>query len=101
MLARSHALAGLRSLDLSKCRVGERELRHLTRAKFWPNLVELNLRGNPIPPAGVLHLLDAAVPPDLTALVLDGDLFWTESRNELRKKYGDRVVFAAGEVVGL
>ncbi len=100
-LSRSAYLAGLRSLSLSKCLVGERELHHLVRAKFWPNLVELDLRENPIPPAGVQHLLDAEVPADLTALVLTGDQLGTESRNELRKKYRDSVVFAASEVAGL
>lgn len=99
--SRSPNLAGLRSLDVSRCLIDERVLRHLTRAKFWPNLVELDLRENPIPTAGVRRLLDAEVPEDLTALVLTGDQLGSESRNELRKKYGDRVVFAASEVVGL
>ena len=44
----------------------------------------------------VRHLLDAPVPADLTALVLGGDQFGAGGRNELRRKYGDRVVFAAG-----
>ena len=100
-LSRSADLAGLRSLGLNKCLVGERELYHLVRAKFWPNLVELDLRENPIPPAGVRHLLDAPVPADLTALLLTGDQLGMESRDELRKKYGDRAVFAVSEVVGL
>jgi uncharacterized protein (TIGR02996 family) len=94
ILSRAAHLAGLRSLNLSKCRVGERELYHLTRAKFWPNLVELDLRDNPIPPAGVRHLLDAAIPDDLTALGLSGESLGEGARNELRKRYGDRVVFA-------
>jgi uncharacterized protein (TIGR02996 family) len=98
LLSISHQLAGLRSLNLNRCQIGERELRHITRAKFWPNLVELDLRGNPIPSAAVRHLFDAAVPKDLTALVLDGDQLGEDSRNELRKKYGDAVVFVATEV---
>jgi hypothetical protein len=95
LLARSPHLTGLRSLNLSRCRVGDRELYHLTRAKFWPNLVELDLRGNPIPPSCVRHLLGAAVPDDLTALVLSGESLGAEPRNELRRRYGERVVFAA------
>ena len=69
-------------------------MRRLTRAKFWPNLVELDLRGNPTSAAGVRHLLDAEPPRDLAALVLGDDLGST-ARNELKAKYGDRVVFSA------
>ena len=100
-LAQSSSLAGLRTLDVSRCRLGERELRWLTRARFWPNLVELDLRENPIPAAGVRHLLDAPVPADLTALVLTGDTIGSEARTELGRKYGERVVFVASEVVGI
>lgn len=96
-LSRSPFLAGVRSLDVSRCRVGERELYHLTRSKFWPNLVELDLRGNPLSSPGIDHLLDAAVPGDLAALVFDGDQLGTDSRNRLQKKYGERVVLAAAE----
>jgi Ran GTPase-activating protein (RanGAP) involved in mRNA processing and transport len=96
VLAASRVLAGLRALDLRDCRVGDKGVRHLTRAKFWANLVELDLRGNPMSAAGVRHLLDAAVPADLAALVLSGDQFGAGGRAELRRKYADRVVFAAG-----
>jgi hypothetical protein len=98
LLSRSPHLAGLRSLNLSQCQVGERALYHLPRAKFWRNLVELDLRGNPIPPAGVRHLLDAEVPGDLAALVLDGAQLGGASRGALVKKYGERVVFTIAEV---
>jgi uncharacterized protein (TIGR02996 family) len=98
VMSRSPVLVGLRSLKLNRCRIGERELLHITRAKFWSNLVELDLRYNPIPPAGVKHLLDAAVAPDLTALVLDGEQLGEEARKELRRKYGEAVVFWAGTV---
>ena len=86
-------LAGLRSLDLHGCRIGDKGVRRITRAKFWPNLVELDLRGNVISPAGIGHLFDAEIPPDLTALVLDGERLGMESRNDLRKKFGERVLF--------
>lgn len=97
ILSRAPDLAGLRSLNLGNCLVEERELFHLTRGTFWPNLVELDLRENPITPAGVRHLLDAEVPADLMALVLDGEQLEAESRDELRKKYGERVVFVTGQ----
>jgi uncharacterized protein (TIGR02996 family) len=94
VLAQSRVLAGLRSLDLQGCRIGDKGVRRLTRAKFWPNLVELDLRGNPMSAAGVKHLLDAEPPRDLAALVLGDDL-GASSRNELQKKYGERVLFTA------
>jgi uncharacterized protein (TIGR02996 family) len=100
-LARGPWLTGIRSLNLSRSRVGERELRWLTLARFWPNLVELDLRENPIPRAGVRHLLDAPIPVDLTALVLTGDTLGQDSREELRRKFGERVVFVESEVVGI
>ena len=96
LLSRSPFLSGLRSLNLSKCRIGERELFHLTRGKFWKNLVELDLRDNPLSRSAVCHLLDAAVPADLTALVLtDVPNIGMQSRQDLRQKYGERLVFAS------
>lgn len=94
VLAESRSLRGLRSLILNQCTIGDKGIRHLTRSKFWHNLVELDLRGNPISQAGVALLLDAAVPPDLTALVLDYEQIGMASQNELRKKYGERLVLS-------
>jgi hypothetical protein len=48
----------------------------------------------------VKHLLNAPVPPDLTALVLDGEAFGGDSRSALTQKYGDAAVFAASVVPG-
>jgi len=95
VLAGSRVLAGLRSLDLHACRIGDKGVRRLTRAKFWPNLVELDLRGNVISAVGIQSLLDAEMPPDLTALVLDGEQSGVVFRAELRRKFGERVVFSA------
>jgi Ran GTPase-activating protein (RanGAP) involved in mRNA processing and transport len=92
ILAASRSLSVLRSLILKRCRLGDKGVRHLTRAKFWPNLVELDLRENPFSHAGCRYLLDAIVPPDLTALVLTEEHIGAEARNELRKKYGERLV---------
>ena len=100
VLSLSRALAGLRSLDLSECHIGDKSVRHVAQSKFWRNLVELDLRRNAISAPGVKHLLDAPVPPDLTALVLDGDPLGGDARAALAKKYGDAVVFAATEVRG-
>lgn len=98
VLSLSRPLAGLRSLDLSDCRLGDKEVRHVTQAKFWPNLVELNLQTNPISGAGVRRLLDAAVPPDLAALVLTADGLGSETRAALTRKFGRAAVFVAAEV---
>jgi hypothetical protein len=89
VLSLSHALAGLRALDLSYCRTGDKELRHLTRAKFWPNLVELDLRGNSFSPVGARVLLDAPRPPHLAALVLDGNELVGPTRAALVRHFGD------------
>ncbi len=98
ILSLSRRLAGLRSVVLAKCNIGDKGVRHLTRAKFWHELVELDLRQNPISAAGVKHLLAASVPPALTALVLDRDTLGGDSRAALAKKYGDAAVFVASEV---
>ncbi len=100
VLSLSHALAGLRALDLSGCRIEDKCVRHVTRAKFWRNLVELDLRKNPISAVGVKHLLDASVPADLTALVLDGPALGGDNRAALTRKFGDAIVFTASEVQG-
>jgi uncharacterized protein (TIGR02996 family) len=96
-LARSPRLAGLRSLDLRRCRVGAAVLYHLTRAAFWPNLVEVDLRENPVTDGGARHLLEAAVPADLTALVIDGAGLSESARAALRRHYGERLVVTGGE----
>jgi len=95
MLSESRPLSRLRSVTLRQCRIGDKGMRHITRAKFWRNLVELDLRDNPISVGGIRHLLDAPVPPDLTALVLSINQLGNASRSELRRKYGEAVVFAA------
>jgi hypothetical protein len=46
-------------------------------------------------------LIDAPIPPDLTALVLTGDLLDEQSRAGLQARYGERVVFVESEVVGI
>lgn len=99
VLSLSHTLTALRALNLTTCHLGDKGARHVTRAKWWRGLVEVNLRNNAISAAGVKHLLDAPVPPDLTALVLDRDTLGGESRAALVKKFGDAVVFAAPEPI--
>ena len=92
-LSRSAHLTGLRSLDLTRCRLAEAEVYHLTRAAFWPGLVELDLRENPISEGSVRHLLDVPPPADLVALLLDGSRLGEPARADLRRHYGDAVLF--------
>lgn len=89
----SPILDGLRSLELARCGIDDASVRYLTSARFWPKLVELNLRDNPISEAGIRHLLDAPVPADLVALVLTESRVESGLRTELSRKYGPRVVF--------
>ena len=72
----------------------------MTQARWWHGLVEVNLRNNTISAAGVKHLLNAPVPADLTALVLDRGALGGDSRAALQRKFGDAVVLVAGEVFG-
>lgn len=96
VFSRSALLPNLRAVNFSSCRIGERSLYHLTRAKFWHNLVEIELRDNPIPRSGVKYLLDSPVPPELTALVLDANQLGSDVEAELRRKFGTAVVFKEG-----
>lgn len=91
-LKRNESLAGLRSLAVRNCRVGERQLAHLTRARFWPNLVELDLRDNPIDDGGARHLLNAPIPPDLTVLLLTTGGLSGDTRTALREHFGERLI---------
>lgn len=93
-LAREGALAGLRSLGLRQCVLGDGAVKHLTAAAFWPNLVELDLRGNPLGDVAARHLLQAPVPAELTALLLGVNAGISEPfREKLRARYGEAVRF--------
>ncbi|HEY1190952.1 MAG TPA: TIGR02996 domain-containing protein [Gemmata sp.] len=100
VLALSHALGALRALDLTNCHIGDKGLRHVTQAKWWHGLVEVNLRGNSFSPAGVKHLLNAPVPPDLAALVIERHTLGPEGRAALVQKFGPAAVFVASEPPG-
>ena len=62
------------------------------RAKFWPNLVELDLGENPFTDGAIRHLLGVPVPADLTALLLDGSRLGEPARAALREHFGERVI---------
>jgi uncharacterized protein (TIGR02996 family) len=91
-VAWAESLAGVKVVRLGRCAVYDSSLGVLIRCRFWPNLVELDLRDNRITNAGAAHLLAAPVPADLTALLLDGnpisDGMWTR----LCDHFGERLV---------
>lgn len=87
------ALAGLRSLTLRSAVWSDGVGLRLAESAAWPNLVELDLRDNPaLSGAGGLDLRTAPVPPDLTALLLDGHRFTPATQEALRGHFGDRVI---------
>jgi hypothetical protein len=92
LLSVAKNLAGLRSLDVSNCRIDDRGLRHLTAARFWRNVVEVNLTHNFFSNVGTRHLLNAPSAPELSALILDRARIGEDSQKELQKKYGEALV---------
>ncbi|MCS6866373.1 MAG: TIGR02996 domain-containing protein [Gemmataceae bacterium] len=92
MLA-SSSLRNLRMLHLCGCNICDEGVRHLTQAMFWPHLVELDLRQNNLSPNCLRYLLDAPLPPHLTALVLDREWVDRKNRRLLTQKYGRAVIF--------
>jgi uncharacterized protein (TIGR02996 family) len=91
-LSLSRGLPSLRTLGLCDCRVGDKGLRHITQAKWWSQLVELDLRRNPISRVGIQYLLDTTPPPNLAALVFDSEVSGS-LRSALIRKFGDAVIF--------
>jgi uncharacterized protein (TIGR02996 family) len=86
-------LDGLRSLNLRRTILRSEALSDwLTRAAFWPNLVELDLRDNYVTAVGANHLIAAPVPADLTALLLAGNPLGDEAARKLREHFGERVI---------
>ncbi len=93
-LARSPHLAALRSLGLAVTHADNAAVRYLTRGVVWPNLVELDLTGNPIDDGGGRHLLTAVPAPDLTSLRLPARRLSDGMKADLRAKFGEAVGFA-------
>lgn len=87
-------MSGLRSLALRGSHLGPDVLRDMVRSRFWPGLVELDLRDVTLDLAALRVLLDAPPPENLTALVLSADRLALSARSRLRRKFGRRVVFA-------
>jgi len=84
----------LRALQLRHCGLSDDALAALTAARFWNDLVELDLRGNRFSDAGLQVLMAVKPPRDLAALLLDDDLA-TATTEKLRAHFGNGVVFGA------
>lgn len=69
------------------------------KAPFWTNLVELDLRDNPLTDVAARHLLGAPPPANLTALLLNQTLISADMMQALQQHFGDDVVLkkAPGE----
>ena len=91
-LAKADHLEKLTALRLRRMNCDNRGVRYLVRGKFWKNLVELDLRGNPIDARGAEHLLGRRPPPAFELLRLGGDLP-EEVRGRLRDHYEGKVTF--------
>ena len=91
-LAESDHLAGLRSFRLQRGGLENDSMKALTQGKFWPNLVELDLRDNQLSDVAVRHLLDAPVPPDLTAILLTGRWLIPRDVESVRLHFGERLI---------
>lgn len=96
-LAKAEHLAKLRIVRLRHMGCDNRSVRYLCHAKFWKNLVELDLSGNPIDENGAKHLLKRRPPDGLELLRLTPN-FPDSIREELQKHYHGRVVFETGPV---
>ena len=95
-LARADHLTELRIVRLRRMRIDNRGLRYITEARFWKNLVELDLRGNPIDENGAKHLLKRRPPPELELLRVD-PRFPEATQVALREHFGGRVEFGDAE----
>lgn len=91
-LAKAEHLAKLRIVRLRHMGCDNRGVRYLCRAKFWKNLVEFDLSGNPIDENGAKHLLKRRPPDGLELLRLTPN-FPDSVREALQEHFRGRVVF--------
>lgn len=78
----------VRSLSLRSCRLDLEKWRKLVQSRVWMNLVHADLRGNPIGEGAFRRLMQAPLPPNLTALQLDPPEE-PDRLAALREKYGE------------
>jgi uncharacterized protein (TIGR02996 family) len=93
-ISHSQHLTGLRSLGLANTQCDNAAVRYLTRRGVWPNLVEVDLRNNPISDTGAKHLLSAPPAPELTSLMLPTRNLTDDMKGELVARFGEVVAWA-------
>jgi len=89
----------LRSLVLRDCRLLPEAWRKLVQSAMWMNLVEVDVRGSAIGDAACRRLVQAPMPPDLTALRIDRP----ENPHHLElleSHFGERLVVTASASAG-
>ena len=92
--ARPEYMDQIVSLTLKRLRISRGGFGQLTSARCWPNLVELDLRGDPLNRPALKAFLDSEPPAGLAALVLSGDGLRPEVRAKLQDHFRGAVVFA-------
>ena len=89
----SHSkLKSLESVRLRGTRFDDAGVSELVKAPFWSNLVELDLRDNPLTDGAARHLLGAPPPANLTALLLNQTLISADMVQALQQHFGADVV---------
>ena len=91
-IAKAEHLAELRVVRLRRMTLDNRGARYISRAKFWRNLVELDLCGNPIDENGAKHLLTRKPPEQFELLRID-DRFPEEFRGRVGDHFEGKVLF--------
>lgn len=92
LLSLASRLSGLRSLGLAWTRCSDLGLKRLVRSQFWPNLVRLDLRDNPIAHRGISILAKARCPRDITALFISRRSVDDTGEAKLRDRYGSALI---------
>lgn len=93
LLVKPGALPELRVLRLNRCALNQPMIGELLASDVWQRLVEVDLQMNLFGEMGGRLLLEAPIPPNLEALVLDGYATSGRLSDELRERYGRRLQF--------
>jgi uncharacterized protein (TIGR02996 family) len=91
-LTRSPHLGRLTLLSLRSSRVGTGDVRALAQAKTFPRLAELDLSGNSLEDACVRWLVNSPTLAELRRLDVTQNSFSEAGKQQLRDKFGDRVI---------
>ena len=86
------SLKSIESLRLRGTQFLDQAIPELVKAPFWPNLVELDLRDNPLTGDAAKHFLAAPRPANLMALLLNDTRISADMLQELQRHFGNDVV---------